>query len=233
MAYKQFSVGDNLVTIYKHKAARSLKLSIASNGQVRVSIPSWAPYKAGIDFAKSRQSWIEAHLPQAEIISPNQAIGKAHHIQFEANSSDKITTRIKQTEIIISHPLEMEYSDPRVQDKAKMASIKALKKQAEALLPQRLEGLANRDDFKYKSVSVKQLRSRWGSCDQDKNIILNLYLMQLPWSLIDYVLLHELAHTKVLKHGPQFWAEMETHLSGSKDLRKELRSYKTTISNMT
>ena len=233
MAYKQFLIGnDTPITIYKHKAARNLKLSIASNGEVRISIPAWAPYKAGLDFAKSREAWIEKNRPTDGLIEDNQAIGKAHHIRFETNQLSKITTRIKQNEIIVSYPSTLNVNHPEVQTKAKTASVRALKAQAEALLPKRLEILAEKYGFSYKSVSVRQLKSRWGSCDQDKNIVLNLYLMQLPWHLIDYVLLHELSHTKVLKHGPPFWFEMDKHLNNSKQLKKELRSYKTTISSM-
>jgi predicted metal-dependent hydrolase len=132
----------------------------------------------------------------------------------------------------VTHPSGLTMAHVEVQAKAKDASIRALKAQAESLLPKRLETLAKEQGFSYKSVSVRQLTSRWGSCDQFKNITLSLYLMQLPWHLIDYVLLHELTHTKVFKHGPDFWAEMDRHVVNSKDLRKELKDYKTTVSGM-
>jgi predicted metal-dependent hydrolase len=68
------------------------------------------------------------------------------------------------------------------------------------------------------------MKSRWGSCDQHRNIVLNLFLIQLPWEQIDYVLLHELTHTEVLRHGPDFWRAMERVLSDVKQLRKAVRS---------
>jgi len=49
------------------------------------------------------------------------------------------------------------------------------------LLPQRLQAFATQTGFSYRSVSVKQLKSRWGSCNTEKEITLNLFLMQLPW----------------------------------------------------
>jgi predicted metal-dependent hydrolase len=112
--------------------------------------------------------------------------------------------------------------DQAVQNAARKASIRALRKEAEVLLPQRLQTLAQQTGLGYASVTVKQLKSRWGSCSADKDITLNLFLMQLPWHLIDYVLIHELTHTKVMRHGPPFWAEMESHLAGAKALRKEI-----------
>ena len=69
------------------------------------------------------------------------------------------------------------------------------------------------------------MTSRWGSCDQQHNIVLNLFLMQLPWELIDYVLVHELAHTQVLRHGPDFWQLMERLLPDCRSLRRRMRDH--------
>ncbi len=218
--------------MYKRRAARNLRLSINSNGKVRVSIPTWAPYKAGLEFAETRLHWIEKNKPAFDLITDNQAIGKAHHIRFRALPVSKISTRVKQNEIIINHPIETTYDNQLVQAKAKAAAIRALKVQAESLLPKRLAALAAEYEFNFNSVQIKRLTSRWGSCDQSKNIVLNLYLMQLPWHLIDYVLLHELTHTVVFKHGSDFWQAMDLVVKDSKSLRKELRSYKTTVSGM-
>lgn len=231
MAYKQFLIGNDIaVTIYKRPKSRNIRLSIASNGEVRVSLPTWAPYRAGLEFAKSRLAWIQSNKPEVQLIKDNQAIGKAHHIHFTPSKTNRLTTRVKQNEIIISYPLNLDINDSAVQAKAEKAAIKALKDQSESLLPKRLKILADNHNFGYKSVQIKRLKSRWGSCDQDKNIVLNLYLMQLPWSLIDYVLLHELVHTKVLKHGHEFWAEIDKYNSDARRLRRELRNYKTIIS---
>src|SRR5262249_22487168 len=122
-------------------------------------------------------------------------------------------------------PLTLTASDVEVQRIAEAASIRALRRQAEQLLPQRLAGLATKHGFRYRSVAVKRLKSRWGSCDQHKNIVLNLFLMQLPWECIDYVLIHELVHTEVLRHGPDFWAAMARELPDVKRLRKQMRQY--------
>jgi predicted metal-dependent hydrolase len=113
-----------------------------------------------------------------------------------------------------------------VQKAAERASLKALRNQAEALLPGRLKQLADTMGFEYNSVRVKRLTGRWGSCDRNKDIVLNLFLMQLPWQLIDYVLIHELTHTKHLNHSAEFWAEMTRHEPRAKYLRRVIRRYK-------
>jgi predicted metal-dependent hydrolase len=159
------------------------------------------------------------------------AIGKAHRLFFERLPAAKtITTRVAANEVRIGFPTALSPSDPGVQQAAHKASIRALRKEAEVLLPGRLEALAAQTGFNYKSVSIKQLKSRWGSCNSQQEIVLNLFLMQLPWKLIDYVLVHELTHTKVMRHGTPFWREMERHLPHAKRLRKQMSEYQPMLS---
>lgn len=228
MASKQFMLdGNTPVNIYKHKRSRSLRLSITPAGEVRVSIPTWAPYSAGVNFAKSRRSWIvEQRRGQGGLMQDGQTVGKAHHLHFMVKTGLKRpASRVAGGTVLISYPPELTPADPAVQQAAQNGSIRALRAQAEQLLPQRLKLLADKHGFDYGSVSVKRLKSRWGSCDQHKNIVLNLFLMQLPWEYIDYVLLHELTHTRVMRHGPDFWAAMKAVQPQALDLRKRLRQH--------
>lgn len=227
MAFKEFQVeGLGPVTIYKRKASRSLRLSVTSHGVIRVSIPSWSPYAAGVAFAQSRKEWIEAQRPVTHVLHHQQPVGKAHHLVFIPSTEvSKPSARVKQTEIIVRYPLNLQSDDPAVQQVAKRACVRALRAQAEQLLPRRLRQLAAAHDLSFKSVSVKQLKSRWGSCDQRKNIVLNLYLMQLPWECIDYVLLHELTHTHIMQHGKPFWAAMDKIVPNLTAIRRQMRSY--------
>jgi predicted metal-dependent hydrolase len=227
MAYKTFMLaGEQPVKIYKRRNSRNLRLSITAAGEIRVSIPWWASYRAGIEFAKSRQKWIaEQHRPKPKL-ADGQPVGKAHHLKMVAESDRaKVSTRVNGTEIIVAYPDTISVESPEVQQAANKACIRALRQEAERLLPQRLSALSEQHGIEYKSVSVRLLKGRWGSCDQRKHIVLNLYLMQLSWELIDYVMVHELAHTRVLRHGPDFWAFMEELQPDSKARRKALRAY--------
>ena len=99
-----------------------------------------------------------------------------------------------------------------------------MKREAEQTLPPRLDFLAKTDGFEYGQVRIRQLKSRWGSCSEKGNITLSLFLVQLPEDLIDYVILHELTHTKFMHHGPDFWQELTRHLPDAKQLRKQIRA---------
>lgn len=228
MATKQVRIPEiGTVTLYKRRGNRSLRLSIGANGEVRVSLPYWLPYKAGEQFALAKKPWIIDNRPKSDtFLRHGHSIGKAHRIYFDQQAfGSKITTRIAANEVRIGVPMMLSAQDIAVQQAASRASIRALRKEAEVLLPQRLQALAAQTAFTYQAVSVKQLKSRWGSCSSNQEITLNLFLMQLPWHLIDYVLIHELTHTKIMQHGPTFWREMEKHLPNARSLRKQMSAY--------
>ncbi len=217
---------DTLVKVYKRTSSRNIKLTIDPSGFLKVSIPRWVPYKAALDFVKKKKSWIDDHKPEISKFYPDQSIGKNHHLVFSKTTSTNITTRLSDIEAIIFVPTNLNINDELVQSSAKKVVKKALKKQAENLLPQRLESLAAKYGYTYNSIKIKSLKTRWGSCDSSKNISLNLYLMELPWNLIDYVLLHELNHTKHMHHGQDFWAELGKVLPNLKDLKREIKSHR-------
>lgn len=227
MAYKQFALDEQTpVTIYKRRASRNLRLTVAPNGEVRVSIPVWASYRAGLEFARSRRDWIASQGRQQPLLQNGQAIGKAHRLHFVAEpAARKVSTRLRQNEVRVSYPASISPNDPAIQAAAQRAGVRALRQEAETLLPKRLDQLAKQYGFAYRSVKIKQLKGRWGSCDQHTDIVLNLFLMQLPWECIDYVLLHELTHTQVMRHGPDFWHAMEAVLPDVKRLRQVVRRH--------
>lgn len=224
MAYKRFTLpGGTPLTIYKRKASRNVRLSVTPEGEARVSIPRWTAYAVGLRFALSRLDWIKSQQKPPVLLMDGQRIGKAHRLRFAAGSGGKVTARVSQTEVTVTYPADGDSAAPAVQEAAKRAAIRALRAEAEALLPRRLADLAAQHGFTYNQATIKHMRSRWGSCDHQRNIVLNLYLIQLPWEQIDYVLLHELTHTKVLRHGPDFWRAMERVLPDVKHLRKAVR----------
>lgn len=232
MAFKRFELANQQpINIYKRRTNRSLRLSVTAAGEVRVTIPLWASYGVGLAFAQTRQAWIAAQIQPVVALADGLHIGKAHRLRlYVVPSSTKVRSRISGTEVLISYPPTLTASSPAVQAAVSAASVRALRKQAESLLPQRLATLAGQYGFNYNSVGIKRLKSRWGSCDQQRNIVLNLFLMQLPWDCIDYVLLHELTHTTVLHHGPDFWTAMAIVLPDVARLRTAMRAYQPILS---
>jgi predicted metal-dependent hydrolase len=97
--------------------------------------------------------------------------------------------------------------------------------EAHARLAGRLAELAARHGYRYNRVTVRCQKTRWGSCSGQDNISLNLKLLTLPAELMDFVLLHELIHTRIRNHGPEFWAELERVAGKAREKAKRLREY--------
>jgi len=92
-------------------------------------------------------------------------------------------------------------------------------------LKNRINFLSEKHNFKYNKLFIKNQKTRWGSCSEKNNINLNAKLLNLPQELIDYVILHELVHTKVKNHSIQFWLTLESYMNDSKKYDKELKKY--------
>ncbi len=212
------------VVLTKRQSSRSIKISIGHDGEVKVSLPNWIPFQAGLKFVADKKSWIiNQKQDLLKVLIDGQAIGKAHHLRFLADeTAQRVTTKKRTSEIVVRYPAGLNTATEALQRVARTTAIKALREEAESLLPKRLDQLAGKYGFEYGSVVVRNLKSRWGSCNARGDITLNLFLMQLPWPLIDYVLLHELVHTKVLRHGPPFWEELSRHLPAAKELRRQI-----------
>ena len=97
------------------------------------------------------------------------------------------------------------------------------KADARKRLTDRLYHLAKEHGFTYNNVSIREQRTRWGSCSHKNNISLNLKLVLLPKELIDYVMLHELVHTRIHNHSKKFWAELDRYTGNGRVMAKRLR----------
>ena len=90
----------------------------------------------------------------------------------------------------------------------------------------RLNELSSRYNFMYNKVFIKNQKTLWGSCSIKNNINLNQKLYYLPKRLIDYVILHELVHTRIKNHSRKFWSMLDSFIKNSKLVDKELKKYR-------
>ena len=103
--------------------------------------------------------------------------------------------------------------------------LRISKKEARELLISRLNQLAQKYGFSYKHIFIRNQKTRWGSCSQLNNISLNGKLFRLKDELIDYVILHELVHTRIKNHSKKYWVELDKYVGNAKTLDRELRKF--------
>lgn len=221
--------------IRESKRAKRISLRIKPPQTVTLTIPYRSSVKKALRFAAEHESWVEKKLIIAKEKAATQAIiittesnfkTKFHQLKFIPHDRDKGFVRIYTQETRIYYPKLWNEADDKVQELVKVALRETYRKEAKSYLPTRLEGLATKCGFTYDKVTIRDSKSRWGSCSGKKNISLSLSLMKLPYHLIDYILLHELCHTVEMNHGERFHTLLDRVCDGqSKALNKEVKTY--------
>jgi predicted metal-dependent hydrolase len=107
---------------------------------------------------------------------------------------------------------------------------RTLKDRARAVLPPRLLELAAVHGLRVSRISIRNQRTRWGSCGRDGHICLNWRLVLMPDWVRDYVLVHELMHLRKMDHSPAFWRLVAAASPDYRQARKWLRDQKSGIS---
>jgi predicted metal-dependent hydrolase len=103
--------------------------------------------------------------------------------------------------------------------------VRALRARAAAELPARLAALASRLGLSVTRVSIRDQRTRWGSCSRGGHICLNWRLVQMPEWIAEYVMVHELMHLKRLDHSKRFWRLVASACPRYQEARRWLREH--------
>ena len=227
MPVKEVNLPDiGKVKIYKRRGTRHIRLSLHPENYVRVTMPTWLPYRTAIDFVRSKAILISQNRQPRRLLSHNMKIGKNHQLTFAPTvQANRATSKIIESKIVIKYPATSNITSFEVQKTALRACLKVLKNEAELTLRPRINQLAARHGYAHRNIRLRYLKSRWGSCSSMGDITLNTMLLTLPWNMVDHVIVHELLHTKFMSHGPDFWSEFEKAEPGAKKRQKLLKQY--------
>lgn len=213
------------ITVRRSAKATQVRLRVAPDGTLRASMPMYAPMFLLKRLLKNNRSelyqLLEQSNPKVEF-KDGQQVGKSHTIIVRPSS--RLSSKVKGQHIIVELPTESSMNDPEVVREVRDSVIAALRVEAKSYLPKRLAYLANQLDFSYSKVRFSHASGRWGSCSSNGTISLNIALMKLPFELIDYVLIHELAHTEQMNHSQDFWSLVQSGDPEYKNHRKLLKA---------
>jgi predicted metal-dependent hydrolase len=209
----------------RHPRARRYVLRLCADGTARVTIPRRGSYVEGKRFANRNIGWLEKQLlrqasrrvttrdwaPGTEILFRGERVrlevsgmAGANEVRF-GGEVVRTANRGPLTSALL--PADEERERVGLGDLRPVVE-KHLWKLAARELPARLAELAKEHQFDVRRVSVRNQKSRWGSCSRRGTISLNWRLIQTPAFVRDYIILHELAHLKEMNHSKRFWREV-------------------------
>jgi predicted metal-dependent hydrolase len=229
--------GVGNVLLKRSNRARYLNISVRPFVGARVAVPVGVSYKGAAQFATEKKIWLKQNLDKMQELEKMQTqydensgyCTKHHKLILRKGDRKNISVRLLKGNINVVYPAGLNPKLKEVQAAIRIGIERALKIEAKEYLPDKVKKLAAEFGFMYNKLSLKNIKSRWGSCSGKSNINLSIHLMRLPEHLIDYVILHELVHTVHYNHSGRFWTALDKVTDGAKRLDKELRKHRTAI----
>ena len=215
-ALHRLEVGSEQIPIAfaKNTKARRYILRI-QDGLARVTIPRGGTLKYAEEFALKHRDWIQKQMQRAPIEWADGTIVwfRGELVRLMVREDDEMLwVRFGEQELTIARG-----HDLRLAVEARMRTL------ATRELPPRTRELAQVHGMEISAVTVRNQRSRWGSCSRSKRISLNWRLIQTPELVRDYIIVHELMHLREMNHSPQFWAQVENAFPQWREAEKWLR----------
>lgn len=203
------------IVVYKRRDSRSVRIRMGVNGRLVATAPVYTPLlfiRQVVNASRDELRKISQHPSASTVYGDGQAIGKSHSLAVVATSMvTEPITKINRQKLLVYLPPNTSLESQEVQQRIRTTVIAILRKEAKARLPGRLKHLATTYGFSYSKIRFSHASGRWGSCSSEGTISLNIALMKLPDELIDYVLIHELCHTRHMNHSDAFWRELERY----------------------
>ncbi|MBU2868750.1 M48 family metallopeptidase [Pacificibacter marinus] len=195
--------GDPPVSVVLRRSARARRLSLRVSrldGRVTLSLPPRASERAAMAFLREKESWIRDNLEQlpvgrvASIGSTVPFLGQDVSVVVGTGRA----ARLEGDRLLVPNAPNM--VGPRIEA--------FLKLQAKTYLRAASDKYAKALDTDYARLTIRDTRSRWGSCTSDGNLMYSWRLVMAPIAVLDYVAAHEVAHRLEMNHSDRFWTHV-------------------------
>lgn len=218
--------------IKRSRKAKRINLTVRDN-LVRVSLPWGTPIEEARTFVELKKEWVLAHVQafqrrEREKIARKFSAGEKFPylggfitLQIRMIPNKQIKVILIGDVLWISLPTNLVKADWPCQIRGALFSW--YKDQAKVILGEKIVYYAEMLGVSYNQLRIKEQRTRWGSCSNKGNINLNWRIILAPEPVIDYLVLHEVAHLKQLNHSAAFWQLIEKNLPNYRNCKKWLR----------
>jgi predicted metal-dependent hydrolase len=228
-----FVDGIGEVHLVRKARSKQLRIAVRQSGEVLVSIPWLYSFSRGESFLLEKKSWViqtrlkleKKGLTRIQLKPGLLFSTRTMKYMVLPMETEKIKVLFQPEEqsVVIGYPKKETLEDSALREKIRLNLEGVLRYDAKRYLPARTRELANQLGYTFKAVTIKNNKTNWGSCSSLKNINLNLHLMRLPDKLIDFIVVHELVHTKIPNHGPSFKERLRGHFPDAEELNREIK----------
>ena len=233
---------DRLIEYSIRESKRAKYLSIRvhrQTGAIEVVVPSRAKHHHDVEaFLHDRTDWIRKQLHRVEQTPPpptrNYRTGEQILIYGEQNTlftqylANQSFSVVHQPPTLIVHsPLFTSHAE-RI-DATREVIIEWMREIAKETIPPRVAEIAEEHQFTYNRVTIKNLKSRWGSCSVKHNLNFNLRLVMMPPWVSDYIIIHELCHLCEMNHSKRFWKLVEQYCPNYRNAIQWLKDHQTQL----
>ena len=212
--------GDPPIPLILRRSARAKRISLRISqldGRVTLTMPKRLAQREALDFARTKEGWIRKHLSErledVEVgLGTELPLGgrMLHVVQGQGRK-----VQLRQDEIAVPGPA----------DRVGKRLGAYLKEVARDRLAGACDDYAARLGRSYSRITMRDTRSRWGSCTSDGALMFSWRLIMSPPEVLDYVAAHEVAHLAEMNHSAAFWDGVERIYGPYKEPRKWLRTH--------
>lgn len=218
--------------IKAHRRARSVKLRISKPDHVEITTPFRFNKSQIPSILEENKLWILKQLKKYQSVCNEvlptkivmNAIDESWNVHYsECDMKMELIFRPSQEIVLVG----------RVQD-IELCKVKLknwVREQSKKYLISQLKLLSEKLKLNIESISIRDQKSRWGSCSSNKSISLNYKLIFLPIHLVTHIMIHELCHIKYLNHSDKFWHLVSQYDPAWKEHRIELKQAEKFIPN--
>ena len=238
MARNQLKTNNDLefpIEIIRTDRRKTFSIKI-DKGKVRIVVPKRLSQKNINAIILKKTPWIRKKIRLQEKIYPLKPkeyvngetfsyLGKGYRLKLVENGIGE--ARLKRGELVLG-------VSPNLKNDQKLNFVKSrivqwYKTHAEKILRDKTKKYARKLRLHPKSISVKEYKSRWGSCSIKGEIIYNWKIVLAPKRIVDYVIIHELCHLLHQNHSPEFWRTVENSFLSYKESRQWLKENGSTL----
>ncbi|EHQ88575.1 M48 family metallopeptidase [Desulfosporosinus youngiae] len=230
----QLCIRDQMIPYEERRSARYRRVTLTIlEDRLRITAPKNVSAKQLKELLLTKQEWIlkswlknqDRQKPPAEYHDGQQFLYQGENLELRIQRHKRKMLRVSPEgqvlRVYIPEDLPVQAWVPNIQ----AALISWYKDQARKVLQDKLDKQAKRMEVTFQTFRLKAQKTRWGSCSSKRNINLNWRIIMAPDEVIDYVIIHELAHLTYLNHSVQFWERVAQFMPEYKQWRKWLKDH--------